>query len=475
MKSMFRALSVHNYRVYAAGALVSNVGTWLQSTAQAWLVLQITGSGTALGVTLALQLLPSLLFSPFAGLLADRFPKRQLLVWLQFAMAAPSALLGLLAITDVVEPWHAYTLAFLFGTGRALEAPARQTFVSEMVDADRLSNAVALNSASFNTGRLVGPGLAGLLIALLGSGETATGWVIVANAISYGFVLLSLGLMNSAELDPAPVTKRRGGQIRDALRYVRGRADLMLLFTCVFCLGVFGMNFQVTSALMATETFGKGAGEFGVLGSVLAIGSLAGALLAAGRQRPRLRFVVGAGLVFSLAQIASGLMPTYISYAAILPLVGLSVLTTVTTANALIQMTSDPSMRGRVVSLYLMVFVGSAPLGAPLIGAIGEHIGARWALVISGVAAGCGVGLAGLAYARIRGLSMHTVLNSSSPAGPTQGDPAYGDSAQDDSTQGDSTQDHFTQNHSAHAPENSQQESSTQAKYSKPRHDDDMD
>lgn len=410
MRAMFAALAVPNYRIYAGGALLSNVGTWLQSTAQAWLVLQLTGSGTALGATVALQLLPFLLLSPVAGLLADRFAKRKLMVWMQFAMAVPSAVLGVLAIAGVAEPWHVYILAFLFGTGRALEAPARQSFISEIVEPEHLSNAVSLNSASFNSGRLVGPGLAGLLIALLGSGVTATGWVILANALSYGFVVISLVLMDSSKLRPAPISPRGKGQIRDGVRYVRSRPDLVLLFSCVLVLGVFGMNFQVTSALMATETFGKGAGEFGVLGSVLAIGSLAGALLAAGRKRPRLRFVVGAGLVFAMAQIASGLMPTYISYAAVLPLVGLAVLTTITTANALIQMTSAPAMRGRVVSLYLMVFIGSGPLGNPLIGAIGEHMGPRWALVISGLAAGIGVSAAGLAYARMRRISLRSVL-----------------------------------------------------------------
>ena len=410
MRAMFAALAVPNYRIYAGGALLSNVGTWLQSTAQAWLVLQLTGSGTALGATVALQLLPFLLLSPVAGLLADRFAKRKLMMWMQFAMAVPSAVLGVLAIAGAAAPWHVYILAFFFGTGRALEAPARQSFISEIVEPEHLSNAVSLNSASFNSGRLVGPGLAGLLIALLGSGVTATGWVILANALSYGFVVISLVLMDSSKLRPAPISPRGKGQIRDGVRYVRSRPDLVLLFSCVLVLGVFGMNFQVTSALMATETFGKGAGEFGVLGSVLAIGSLAGALLAAGRKRPRLRFVVGAGLVFAMAQIASGLMPTYISYAAVLPLVGLAVLTTITTANALIQMTSAPAMRGRVVSLYLMVFIGSGPLGNPLIGAIGEHMGPRWALVISGLAAGIGVSAAGLAYARVRRISLRSAL-----------------------------------------------------------------
>ncbi|MGO1193063.1 MAG: MFS transporter, partial [Nesterenkonia sp.] len=357
-----------------------------------------------------LQLLPSLLFSPIAGVLADRFPKRKLMVWMQFVMAVPSAFLGCLALAGVAEPWHVYTLAFLFGTGRALEAPTRQSFVSEMVEAQHLSNAISLNSASFNSGRLIGPGLAGLLIALLGSGVDATGWVILGNALSYSFVLAALALMDGAKLTPAEVTTRSRGQIRDAVRYVRSRGDLMLLLTCVFFLGVFGMNFQITSALMATETFGKGAGEFGILGSIMAIGSLAGALLAAGRKRPRLRFVVGAGLLFSAAQITSGLMPTYVSYAAVLPLVGLSILTTVTTANALLQMTSAPSMRGRVVSLYLMVFIGSAPLGSPLIGFIGEHMGARWALVISGLAAGTGIAVAGLLYARMRKIRLRSII-----------------------------------------------------------------
>lgn len=407
---MFSALAVRNYRIYAMGALISNVGTWLQNTAQAWLVLQLTGSGAALGIVFALQQLPSLLFSPLAGVLADQIPKRRLLAWMQVIMALPAGVLGVLAVTGLAEPWHVYVMAFCFGAARAFEAPARQSFVSEMVDSRRLSNAVALNSASFNSGRLIGPGLAGLLIALLGSGVDATGWVIVANALSYGFVLAALLMMDAGALQPAPVAERGRGAVREGVRYVRSRPDLLLLFTCVFFLGAFGMNFQITSALMATDVFGKGAGEFGVLGSILAIGSLAGALLAARRSRPRLRFIVGAGLSFSVVQVISGVMPTYLTYAAVLPLVGISVLTTATTANALIQMTSAPSMRGRVVSLYLMVFLGSVPIGAPMIGWIGEHLGARPALVISGLAAGLGIAVAGLAYARVSRLPLRSLV-----------------------------------------------------------------
>lgn len=400
MSPMFRSLEVRNYRIYASGAFVSNVGTWLQNTAQAWLVLQLTGNGAVLGLVVALQLLPSLLFSPLAGVAADRFDKRKMLIWMQLAMAAPAAVLGVLAVTGTARAWHVFVIAFTFGIARAFEAPARQAFVSEMVDSQNLANAVSLNSASFNAGRLIGPGLAGLLIALLGSGVDATGWVILANAASYGFVVWALFAMDVRHLDPAPRAKGGNGALRDGVRYVRSRPDLLLLFTIVFFVGAFGMNFQITSALMATQVFGKGAGEFGILGSVLAIGSLAGALLAARRPAPRMRFIVIAGLSFAIVQILSGIMPTFWTYTVVLPLVGLTVLTVGTTASAMIQVTADPVFKGRVVSLYIMVFLGSVPLGAPIIGWIGEHVGAREAIVTSGLLTGLGILIATIAYAR---------------------------------------------------------------------------
>lgn len=411
MSSTFKSLSVRNYRIYFAGSIVSNIGTWLQQTALAWLVLQLTGSGVALGVTVGLYLLPTLLFSPLAGVVADRVPKRELLIWMQVVMSVPSAALGIFAIMGHIDAWHVFVMTFLLGVGRAFEAPARQSFVSEMVDAERLTNAIALNSASFNSGRLIGPGLAGLMIAALGSGVSATGWVIVLNAISFWFVVGALALMDRSELAPSPIAAPGQRSVMDGAKYVASRPDLMLLFVTVFFLGAFGMNFQITSALMATDVFGKGAGEFGVLGSILAIGSLIGALLAARRPRPRLRFIIGAALTFSVAQIASGLMPTYWTYAAVLPLVGISVLTTATTANAVIQLTTTPQMRGRVVSLYLMVFVGSTPFGAPVIGWIGEQVGAREALVASGLISGLGIGIATLLYARRHDLSSPVPLS----------------------------------------------------------------
>ncbi|GAA3543294.1 MFS transporter [Aeromicrobium flavum] len=405
MSPTFRSLSIRNYRVYAMGALVSNIGTWMQRVAQDWLILVLTGSGTALGITTGLQLLPALLFSPVAGVVADRFPKQQVLKVTQLAMAIPAALLGVLAITGAVEAWHVYVIAFVFGVGAAFDAPARQSFVSEMVGQDHLANAVGLNSASFNTARMIGPALAGLLIAALGSGVSATGWVILANAASYLAVIASLTALDVRRLRPSPVSGSRKGAVREGVRYVRSRPDLVLLLTCVFFVGTFGMNFQMTSALMATEVYGKGASEYGILGSILAVGSLAGALLAARRTRPRLIFVVVAGMTFGLAEIAAGLMPSYLTFALILPLLGVSSLTMVTSANGLIQMTSAPEMRGRVAALYLMVFMGGTPLGAPLIGWIGEAFGARWTMILGGTMSALGIAVATALYARTHHLS----------------------------------------------------------------------
>ncbi len=413
MSPTFRALSVRNYRVYSIGSFISNIGTWMQNTAQAWLVLVLTGSGSALGITVALQLLPTLLLSPMGGVIADQFPKRTVLRIMQVAMAVPAALLGLLAVTGVVQVWHVYVLAFVFGVGRALEAPARQSFVAEMVGRDDLGNAVALNSASFNAGRLIGPGVAGLLIAAFGAGVVGTGWVIALNAVSYGASYLALQMLDQTRLTPTPLMSKRVGAIREGIAYVRTRPDLVLVMACVLCLGGFGMNFQITSALMATEEFGKGAQEFGILGSILAVGSFFGALLAAGRARPRLRLVVGGGLLFAALQTVSGLMPTFVTYAMVLPLLGLSVLTVITSANALVQLTSAPEMRGRVASIFLMLAIGSVPLTAPIVGWFGEEFGARAALIATGLATGVGIGVAALWFLRQRGdLKLHTVWHS---------------------------------------------------------------
>ncbi|MGZ5398589.1 MAG: MFS transporter [Nocardioides sp.] len=392
MSPTFRSLRNPNYRRYAAGGMVSNTGTWMQRVAQDWLVLQLTAnSGAAIGITTGLQFLPFLLLSPFAGVVADRIPKRRLLQLTNIGMAAPALVLGVLAVTGAAQIWHVYILAFVLGIAAAFDAPARQSFVSEIVDADDLTNAVGLNSASFNAARLVGPAVAGVLIAALGGGAVATGWVILANAVSYIAPILTLRSLDGRTLQTPDLVRREPGQIRAGVHYVLGRPDLMLIMAIVFFAGTFGLNFQLTSALMATEVFGKGATEYGLLGTFLAVGSLAGSLIAARRVRVRHRLVVGAALAFAALEIVAALMPTYLTFALMTPLLGLAALTMITAANTFVQLHTDPSMRGRVMALYMMIFIGGTPLGAPLIGWIGEVAGPRWTLLVGGSMTALGV------------------------------------------------------------------------------------
>jgi MFS family permease len=400
----FRALSNRNYRLYAAGGVVSNTGTWMQRVAQDWLVLQLTGSGTALGITTGLQFLPMLLLSPYAGLIADRFPKRRLLQVTQLMMAGPALLLGLLAITGVVQTWHVYVLALAFGVGTAFDAPARQSFVSEMVSKDDLTNAVGLNSASFNLARIMGPALAGFMIAGLGGGAQATGWVIAINAVSYAAVVLALQRMRAGDLDTPVPQKRQKGMIRDGLRYIRSRPDIMMILAIVFFAGTFGLNFQMTSALMATEVFDKGASEYGILGTTMAVGSLAGALLAARRGIVRHRLVILAALAFGTAEVVAGLLPSYLAFALWTPVIGITALTMITAANTTIQLSVSPELRGRVMALYMMIFMGGTPIGSPIVGWVGETFGARWTLIGGGGMTILGTLLAVAVFSRTQGL-----------------------------------------------------------------------
>lgn len=404
MRSTFAALRIRNYRLYATGGLASNIGTWMQRVAQDWLILVLTGSAGALGLTTGLQFLPIVLFSPIAGFVADRYPKRRVLAVAQLALGLSAGVLGLLAVTGWVRPWHVYVIAFVFGVGAAFDTPARQSFIHEMVDQPRLANAIGLGSASFNLARMIGPALAGLLIAWMGEGVGATGWVILVNAASYGAVIWSLARMRVEELHPAQRLSRGRGQLRDGFRYVLSRPDMLLVLAVVFCAGTFGLNFQITSAIMATEVYGKGAGEYGVLGSILAIGSLGGSLLAARRETPHLRLVIGAAAAFGVTVTVAGLMPGYLTYALVLPLCGFSALTMITTANAYMQMASAPHLRGRVMALYLAVFMGGTPIGAPLLGLSAERFGPRWPLIGGGLLTLAGSLLAALVFAHGQGI-----------------------------------------------------------------------
>ena len=380
MSPTFRALQNINYRLWVTGAIVSNTGTWMQRIAQDWLVLtQLTdNSGVAVGIVTGLQFAPVLLLAPVAGVIADRFERRKVLITTQITSGVLALILGLLVITNVAQLWHVYVLATLLGVVAAIDAPARQAFVSELVPIEDLPNAVGLNSASFHGGRLIGPGIAGLLIAWIGTGP-----VFLINAASFGAVVFSLTRMRKSELRVQPRATGKGS-IRAGLSYVRNRPDLILILAIVGMVGTFGLNYQLTSALMARLEFDKGAGQYGILGSIMAIGSLGGAFLAARREHPRLRLVIGAALVFGIFSIASALMPTYWTFAFSLIPVGLSSLTLMTAANATIQLSTEPAMRGRVMALYLAVFMGATPVGSPIIGWVGETFGPRYTILLGG-------------------------------------------------------------------------------------------
>ncbi|MBW8729838.1 MAG: MFS transporter [Terrabacter sp.] len=396
MSPTFHSLSIPNYRVYASGAIVSNVGTWMGRVAQDWVVLTVLTdhSSSALGIVTGLQFLPFLILAPFAGMLVDRFPKRRILFLTQTALLVTALLLAVLTAAGVVELWHVYALAFLQGVATAVDNPARQTFVSEMVDTEHLPNAVALNSASFNLGRLVGPAVAGLVIAWFGIAPA-----LYVNAATFVFVLVALLRMNTSLLTPSPRARGKG-QIREGLRYVKGRPDLVLIMALVFVLGTFGMNFQLTMALMATKVFDKGPGEYGLLGSIMAIGSLTAALLSARRARPRMRVLLVALAGFTVSTALLSTAPNYVMFALFLVPTGLAALTALTTANAMVQVSVDPVMLGRVMALYMAIFMGGTPIGAPVIGWIGDAWGPRWTIAIGTVAVGLSLAAVGLWVAR---------------------------------------------------------------------------
>lgn len=384
MRNTFASLAFRNYRLWFAGALVANVGTWMQRVAQDWLVLTVLSddSGIAVGVTTALQFGPALFLSAWAGVLADRVDRRKLLMGTQAAMGVLAGGLGLLVLSGHAQLWHVYVFAGLLGCVSAVDAPARQVFVANMVPPERLSNAVGLNSASFNAARMIGPGLAGLLIAWVG-----TGWVFVINAVSFAATIGALLAMRAGDMLPVERSERGRGQFREGLRYVRGRTDILVVMAVVGVVSTFGLNFQLTSAVMARTEFGKGAGEYGVLGSILAIGSLTGALMAARRERPRVRLVIGSAFAFGVTGGLMALMPTYELYALATIPVGFASLTMLTAANATIQLSTAPHMRGRVMSLYLIVFLGATPIGSPVVGWVAETFGARWSIGVGAISA----------------------------------------------------------------------------------------
>ncbi len=382
MPSVFVSLRTRNFRLWAGGQSVSLVGTWMQRVAEDWLVLDLAhGRGWVLGVVMALQFGPTLLLSAWAGLLADRYDKRRALMVTQTAAALCAAVLSVLTLTGAVRLWHVFVLAFVFGCVTAVAGPFRQAFTIEMVGPDLLPNAIGLNSMVFNAARIVGPAIAGLLIAAAG-----TGWVFAVNAVLTGAIVLALIAMRPAELFAPPPVPRAKGQLRAGFAYVRGRSDLLLVIVAVFFVSTFGINFPLALSLLARQGFGLGADAYGLLSTVLAVGTLTGALLAAKRTGiASLRTALIGGCAFGVVSVLAGLAPWFWLVAVLLVFVGLLQMSFTTSAMNIVQLSVDPEFRGRVMGIYMLAFLGGTPLGAPLLGAIADVTTPAAPLLVGGV------------------------------------------------------------------------------------------
>nr|NLD39704.1 MFS transporter [Actinomycetales bacterium] len=381
MNRTFASLAYPNYRKWFYGALIANLGTWMQRIAQTWVVLAELSedSGLAVGTVVALQFLPTLFLTPLGGMLADRVDRKKLLISTQVGLALSSLGLGVLVLSGYAELWHVYIFAIVLGILSALDQPVRMTFVSELVPPTSLANAVGLNGASFNAARLVGPAIAGLLIAMVGSG-----WVFLITGIGFAGPIIAMLVMKDEDMYYGARASRKDQGLGVAVRYVREHADIAVIIAVMAVVGAFGLNFQLFISTMARDAFDRGPEDFGILNALMGLGSLAGALMAARRTRPRTRLVVGAAAAFGALTLISAFMPTFELYAAVGILVGFFATTMMNSANSTIQLASDPAVRGRVMSLYLMVFLGSTPVASPVIGWIAETYGARTAVALGG-------------------------------------------------------------------------------------------
>jgi MFS family permease len=380
---IFVSLSNRNYRIWAIGAIISNIGSWMQRTAQDWIVLtELTHhNATAVGIVMGLQFAPQILLLPLTGYAADHFDRRKLLFCTQAAMGLFALGLGVLVVTGLVQLWHVYVFAFLLGCAAAFDAPARQTFVTQLVEPALLTNAVGLNSTSFNAARMVGPAIAGLVIAAVGSG-----YVFLINAVSFVAVLAALAMLR---LDKPASGSRAASHsgLADGFRYVLGRPDLKIILSMLFLIGTFGLNFPIYISTMSVSVFHVGAGQFGLLTSMMAAGSVTGALLAAARARPSVALLAIAAAMFGVTCAAAAFAPFYLAFGLILFTVGIAAQTFTTSTNSLTQLTTEPAMRGRVIAILMAIALGGTPIGAPIAGWVADQFGARWALAV-GAASG---------------------------------------------------------------------------------------
>jgi len=376
----WRSFRHRNYQILFPANTVSNIGSWAQRVAQDWLVLELTNNnGTYLGLVTAVQFAPVLFFSLHGGKLADRFNKRKVLILTNIMGGAASLGLGVLVITDLIALWHVFALAAVLGISTAIDAPVRQAFTTEVVGQSDLPNAVSLNSANFNAGRLVGPAISGGLIAAFGTGPS-----FIINGLSYFFVIAALLNLNEKAFFHLDRPKS-DGNIREGIAYAKARPDVYVVMLMVFFLATFGLNFQIFNALMATQEFGLGPASFGLMGTFIAIGSLTGAIGSARLERFRnTKFVIKGGILFSISIMVFAVIPSYNLYLVWLPICGFVALTTLVSANSIVQTSTDPAIRGRVMGIYLLIFMGGTPFGSPLIGASADLIGIRPTIAICG-------------------------------------------------------------------------------------------
>jgi MFS family permease len=356
----------------------------MQRVAQDWLVLtQLTHhDASAVGIVMALQFAPQFLLLPWSGFAADHFHQRKLLMFTQALMGGLALALGVLTVAGSVRLWHVYVFAFLFGSAAALDAPVRQTFVAELVGDEHLANAVALNSTSFNAARMIGPAVAGIVIAKVG-----TGWAFAINGLSFAAVLISMSLFRVSELYPNKRARRTEGGFFEGFRYVWGRQDLRAVLVMLFLIGTFGLNFPIFTSTMAVKVFHTDARGFGLLSSIMAVGTVSGALIAAGRDQPRFGSLLIGSAVFGIGCTFAALAPGYWWFAAALVVIGVAALTFTNTTNSMMQLSTEPAMRGRVMALRLGVALGGTPIGAPIVGWVANRFGPRWALGV-GAASG---------------------------------------------------------------------------------------
>jgi MFS family permease len=394
LRGTFRSLQNPNYRIWAAGALVSNIGTWMQRTAQDWIVLtELTDrNATAMGIVMGLQFGPQILLLPFTGFAADHLDRRKLLICTQAAMGLLALGLGLLVVTGLVRLWHVYIFAFLLGCAAAFDSPARQVFVSELVEERDLPNAVGLNSTSFNAARMIGPAIGGILIAGVGSG-----WVFLINAVTFLAVLGSLGFLRVHKLKRNNRAVRTPGSFVEGFRYVLRRTDLKIILFMLFLVCTFGFNFSIYISTMAVSVFHAGAGEYGLLTSMMAAGSVTGALMAAARAKPGIPILLAGAATFGVGCAVAAVMPSYALFGAVLFVIGVAAQTLTTSTNSLVQTSTEPAMRGRVIAILLAIALGGTPIGAPIVGWVADTFGPRWALGV-GAAAGLLAATVALVY-----------------------------------------------------------------------------